>query len=96
MYQTRKVSGHVCLSILPLCTIFDYILELFRQFGIFFSVFSSLIFEYNNTFVFYFSVFNFPLIFEYNNTYVLLSSCTIVVYGEDLLYVDTKVTCLDL
>ena len=62
----------------------------------FFSVFSSLIFEYNNTFVFYFSVFNFPLIFEYNNAYVLLSSCTIVVYGEDLLYVDTKVTCLDL
>jgi hypothetical protein len=77
MYQTRKVSGHVCLSILPLSTIFDYILELFRQFGIFFSVFSSLI-------------------FEYNNTYDLLSSCTIVVYGEDLLYADTKVTCLDL
>jgi hypothetical protein len=75
MYQTRKVSGHVCLSILPLSTIFDYILELFRQFGIFFSVFSSLI-------------------FEYNNTYDLLSSCTIVVYGEDLLYADTKVTCL--
>ena len=59
-------------------------------------VVSSPIFEYNNTFVFYFSVFNFPLIFEYNNTYDLLSSCTIVVYGEELLYFDTKVTCLDL
>ena len=38
------------------------------------------------TVLYFLSVFNFPLLSEYNNTYCLLSSCTVVVYGEKQLF----------